>query len=615
MRADSSTLPEYTHRASLLSDLDRLADRFHRRQIDVGHPVRREESADVPRRHDPELVREEARHRPELLAVIVHSELLSAKPPLEATDEGAASRRLDFHREIRFDGVFVLNSSENRLLLPGCRAQRVANSKGRTQHRDDELPNLPFSHQLSGGEHLDRRPTRYDAIVIGAGRGGATLAEAFADAGSRTALIEREPNGEASPNHRRTPSHTSTSRPEEACGVCRASDRDAETARPRFEVATIRDREPRISGASRSDSRKRAASIDGLDLVDGEASFVNKKAVAVHLTEGYTRELHAETIVIDTGSSPSIPSIRGIDQVPTLDSTSITELTKVPGHLAVIGGGHVGVELAQMFRRSGGTVSVIAKSKHVLPYEDPDISGVLERILADDGVTMRTGFRATFLEQVDDRIRILGAEGVRGLVVLCTDVLIAGGRAPNTRSLNLEAAGIETSDRGYISVDSRLETSVPGIYAIGDVNGVKPFGDTSYDDSEILRNTLLEGGDATTDGRVVTYVVHTNPQLRRIGLSQREADDRGIRYRLAKTSVTGSLGAQRPPRMLKALVDPYSGRILGAAILSPDGAEAMSILRAAILADLPYTALRDLTPTHPPHAGELTDLFRSWVDT
>ncbi len=461
-------------------------------------------------------------------------------------------------------------------------------------------------------------PTEHlDAAIIGAGQGGVPLAEAFANAGWNTVLIERAFVGGTCVNYGCTPTKTMIASAEAADWVRRAGAYGVQAGAPIVDLTAVRQRKRDIVTSFREHSREHLERVDGLELIHGEASFSAPHALSIREDGGGQRTLEAETIVIDTGARPSIPDIKGIDDVPTLDSTSIMELNAVPEHVAVLGGGYVGVEFAQMLRRLGAAVSLIEMSNHVLSREDHDISEVVEQVLGDEGVTVRTGFTVKYVEKTNGKLRIVGAQGARGLVVLCTHILIATGRVPNTDQLGLKSAGIDTADRGHVVVDERLETSVPGVYAIGDVNGNAPFTHISYDDYRILRDNLLDRGDCTTTDRLVPYVVYTDPQLARVGLTQRQADEQGLRYRVAKmpmSHVARALETERTAGVLKALVDEETDRILGATVLGAEGGEMMSIIHLAMLADLPYTALRDVPFAHPTFAEALNNLFSSWSD-
>ena len=456
----------------------------------------------------------------------------------------------------------------------------------------------------------------YDAIVIGAGQGGSPIAEAFANAQRTTALIERADIAGTCVNTGCTPTKTMIASAAAANWVSRALEYGIEAGPMRVNLMAIRDRKDSLLRSVRAQKRTHLEGIRGLDIYHGEASFVGAKALEVRSPGERSIALTSETIIIDTGSRPSIPPIQGIQDVPTLNSTSIMELTTLPEHLAILGGGAVGVEFAQMFRRFGCTVTLIERSSQLLPQEDPDVAEALSSILSQDGITLRVGFAVKFIEQQGETIRILGAEGNGNLCVLCSHVLIAAGRTPNTDTLDLPRTGIKTMPSGHIEVNDRLETSVPGMLAIGDVTGGAPFTHISYDDYRILRTNLLLGGQASTANRIVSYVVYVDPQLGRVGLSETQATAVGVPYRLAKMPmrhVPRALETDQPRGFLKALVDPDSGCILGASVLGDQGGEIMSMIHVAMLAGLSYEVLRDSPFAPPTYAEGLNSLFSSWV--
>ena len=456
----------------------------------------------------------------------------------------------------------------------------------------------------------------YDAIVIGAGQGGAPLAAAFAGAERKTALIERADVGGTCVNTGCTPTKTMIASAAAANWVSRALEYGIEAEPMRVNLMAIRDRKDSLLRSVRAQKRSHLESIHGLDIYHGEASFVDAKALEVRSPGERSIELASEIIIIDTGSRASVPPIPGIDDVPTFDSTSIMELTTLPEHLAILGGGAVGVEFAQMFRRFGCTVTLIEQTSQLLPREDPDVAAALCDILSEDGITLRLGFSVKFIEKQGEMIRVLGAKGNGNLCVLCSHILIAAGRTPNTDTLDLSKAGIQSMPSGHIEVDDRLQTSVPGLFAIGDVTGGAPFTHISYDDYRVLRANLLLAGEATTARRIVSYVVYVDPQLGRVGLSETQAIADGIPYRLAKMPmqhVARALETGQSRGFLKALVDPDSGCILGASALGDQGGEIMSMIHVAMLGGLSYEVLRDSPFAHPTYAEGLNRLFAAWV--
>ena len=480
---------------------------------------------------------------------------------------------------------------------------------------------LSFSHPspqlaIARRQIVNSEKRTYDVIVVGAGRGGAPLAAAFADAQRKTALIERADIGGTCVNTGCTPTKAMIASAAVANCVSRASEYGIEAGPQHVHLQAIRDRKASLVRSFRTQERTHLESIRGLDVYDGQAAFVGAKTLEVRSPRVRAIELTAETIIIDTGSRPFIPPIPGIREAETFDSTSIMELTDLPEHLAILGGGAVGVEFAQMFRRFGCTVTLIERSSQLLPQEDPDVAAALSDILSEDGITLRVRCAVKFIEQQGKTIRILGAKGNGNLCVLCSHVLLAAGRTPNTDTLGLSRTGIKTMPSGHIEVNDRLQTSVPGVFAIGDVTGAAPFTHISYDDYRVLRTNLLLAGRASTAHRVVSYVVYVDPQLGRVGLSEAQAIAVGIPYRLAKMPmqyVARALETGQPRGFLKALVDPDSGCILGAAVLGDQGGEIMSMIHIAMLAGLSYEVLRDSPFAHPTYAEALNRLFSSWV--
>jgi pyruvate/2-oxoglutarate dehydrogenase complex dihydrolipoamide dehydrogenase (E3) component len=337
--------------------------------------------------------------------------------------------------------------------------------------------------------------------------------------------------------------------------------------------------------------------------------------VAVRTNEGEALELVADNVYINAGARPANPPIEGLDGVSALNSTSIMELDELPEHLLVLGGSYVGVEFAQMFRRFGSEVTVIERGGQLMGREDSDVAEAVAEILREDSieVLLRTQTRRA---AQDDTGKILltvdTSEGERTLEG--THLLVAAGRPPNTETLNLDAAGIETDKRGFIKANERLETSAPGVYALGDVKGGPAFTHISYDDFRIIRTNLLEGGSATIADRPVPYTMFIDPQLGRIGLSEQEARDQGRDVRIATipmTYVTRAVEMGETRGFMKAVVDAETAQILGCAVLGIEGGEIMAMIQIAMMGNLPYTVLRDTVFAHPTLSESLNTLFSS----
>jgi len=455
----------------------------------------------------------------------------------------------------------------------------------------------------------------YDAIVIGSGQGGTPLATALARADRATALIEREHVGGTCVNVGCTPTKTMVASARVAYLARRATDYGVHTGPVTVRLDEVRQRKRAIVTSFRSGSERRLETTEGLDLIRGEARFTGPHTIEVCVDRGVMRPMASDTIFINTGDRPVIPKLTGLAEIPALDSTSIMELEAVPEHLLVLGGGYVGLEFAQMFRRFGSRVTIVQRAKQLLPREDPDVAEAISGILRDDGIEVLLEAKALQVERAAPdaqgiRLSVQTPEGARTL--RGSHLLVATGRTPNTEYLDLAGAGVRTDDKGYIRVNERLETDVPGIYALGDVKGGSAFTHISYDDYRILKANLLEGRDATTAGRLVPYTVFIDPQLGRVGLSEQEAHARGGRIRVAKlpmSHVARALEVDETRGFLKAVIDGDTDQILGCAALGIEGGEIMSALQIAMLGRVPYTILRDAVFAHPTLAESLNNLF------
>jgi pyruvate/2-oxoglutarate dehydrogenase complex dihydrolipoamide dehydrogenase (E3) component len=448
---------------------------------------------------------------------------------------------------------------------------------------------------------------RYDAIVIGAGQAGGPLSSALARSGKRTALIEREHVGGTCINEGCTPTKTMVASARVAYLARRAADYGVDTGPVAVDMARVRERKRAIVKSFRAASLARIESSMGLELICGEARFMGPRQVAVN-----GRVLEAELVFINTGARPATPQVPGLDGVPSLDSTSIMELDEVPEHLIVLGGGYIGLEFGQMFRRFGSRVTVVQRGHQLLPLEDEDVAQAVLAVLREDGVEVLLEATARCAETAGGGVRLSVATPAGERVLEGSHVLKAAGRVPNTECLNLGAAGIATDAKGFITVGARLETSAPGVYALGDVKGGPAFTHISYDDFRVIRTNLLQGGSACITDRLVPYAVFIDPQLGRIGLSEKEARRQGRSYRVAlmpMSHVARALELDESRGFMKALVEPGTGRVLGAAVLGIEGGELMALLQLSMMGNVPYDQLRDAVFAHPTLAESLNNLF------
>ena len=455
-------------------------------------------------------------------------------------------------------------------------------------------------------------PEKYDAIVIGSGQGANPLCGALAGAGLRTALIEREHVGGTCINEGCTPTKTMVASGRVAYLARRGAEYGVQTGAITIDMERIRQRKRDIVESFRSGSQKKIEQTANLELLFGEARFSGTKTVDVTLREGGQRTLSAEKIFINAGARPSVPRLAGINEVPFLNSTSIMELDEVPEHLLVLGGGYVGLEFGQMFRRFGSRVTIVQSGAQLLGREDADVAQEVAHILEEDGITVLLCATATHVIRTDGQLRLEIELPDRKTTLEGSHLLVATGRTPNSDRLNLAATGVQTDRHGFITVNERLETNVSGVYALGDIKGGPAFTHISYDDFRILRTNLIEKGNATIEGRLVPYTVFIDPQLGRIGVTESEAREQKTKIRVAKmpmSYVARALEVAETRGFMKVIVEADSGQILGAAVLGIEGGEIMAMLQLAMMGKLPFTTLRDGVFAHPTLAESLNNLF------
>jgi pyruvate/2-oxoglutarate dehydrogenase complex dihydrolipoamide dehydrogenase (E3) component len=456
----------------------------------------------------------------------------------------------------------------------------------------------------------------YDAIVIGTSQGGRFLPIELAKAGQKVALVERDQLGGVCVNRGCTPTKTMVASARLAYQARRGAEYGVSIGPVSVDLAAVRERKRAMVAGARQNYASRLTP-DGLELIQGEARFTGPNSVEIALTDGGPRKISAPVIVIDTGTRPKPLAIAGADDVPVLDSTSIMELEQLPQHLIVVGGGYIGLEFGQMFRRFGSEVTVIQHSARLLTNEDEDVSDEVASILRDDGITVLTASTPVQVELADpSRVRLTvrtkdGERQVEG-----SHLLAAIGRIANTEALTPEAAGIRLDDRGFIEVDEYLQTSVPGVYAMGDVTGSPAFTHSSYDDYRILHANLIKHEKASTRDRIVPYTVFIDPQLGRVGMTEREARTQGRAVRVATlpmNAVVRALETGETRGFMKAVIDAGDGQILGCAILGSEGGEIMTMIQVAMLGKLTDTAMANAIFTHPLLAEGLNLLFTTFA--
>jgi pyruvate/2-oxoglutarate dehydrogenase complex dihydrolipoamide dehydrogenase (E3) component len=442
--------------------------------------------------------------------------------------------------------------------------------------------------------------THFDAVVVGAGQAGVPLSQALARSGRRTALIEREHVGGTCINEGCTPTKTMVASGRVAYLARRSADYGVRSGLVEVDMQAVRHRKRDVVTLFRGGLERRLNETPGLDVIVGDAHFTGPRSLKLDSTE-----VTGNLIFINVGARPGRPAVPGLDQVQTLDSTSIMELDELPEHLLVLGGGYVGLEFGQMFRRFGSQVTVIQRGPRLLGREDADVAEAVAEILRDDGMSVLLRSEPTRVAP-GIRLQLTDRE------VVGSHLLLAAGRVPNTDLLGLDAAGVELDKAGYIRVNDQLETNVPGVYALGDVKGGPAFTHISYDDFRIIRTNVLEGGHASIRDRLVPYTVFIDPQLGRIGLGEEEARARGLRIKVAKlpmTSVARAVEVDETRGFVKAIVDADTDLILGAAVLGIEGGEIAAQLQIAMMGGVRAAALRDAVFAHPTLAELLNNLF------
>jgi pyruvate/2-oxoglutarate dehydrogenase complex dihydrolipoamide dehydrogenase (E3) component len=447
----------------------------------------------------------------------------------------------------------------------------------------------------------------YEILVIGSGEAGKHLTWTMARGGHRTAVVERKYIGGSCPNIACLPSKN-VIRSAKANWFARHGTEYGVQAGP---IST--DMNGVLSRKRKMVEGEVQFHLDRFDatgakLIRGEARFVGPKTVDVHLNEGSQRTITGDRLFLDLGSRAAIPDIPGLLGAKPMTHVEVLDLDRLPGHLIVLGGGYVGLELAQALRRFGSAVTVIERGRQIAAAEDPEVAQALLENFASEGIEVLLGTQVRKVEGLSgEGVRILIENGHGQQTIEGTDLLVATGRTPNTQRIGLEVAGVELDARGYIKVNERLETTAPGVWAMGDCAGSPQFTHVAFDDFRVVRDNL-NGGSRSTRDRLVPFCMFTDPELARVGLNESEAKRRGIAYRVAKMPMAAvlravTLGETRG--FMKMLINAESDSILGFTAFGAEASEMMAAVQTAMLGGLPYTVLRDAIFTHPTAAEGL----------
>ena len=456
-------------------------------------------------------------------------------------------------------------------------------------------------------QHLDKTATsgstasaikaeEYDLLILGSGAAGKLLSWTLAKKGMKTAAIERKYVGGSCPNIACLPSKNIIHSAKVASYFRRSEEFGITKDNWKINMAAIRERKRR--------------------MVAGR--FIRPKTIEVRSADGGVRVLHGKRVVINIGTHATIEPTPGLREAKPLTHIEALELDLVPEHLIVLGGGFVGLEFAQAMRRFGSRVTVIDRNSRLIHREDDDISEAMLELFGDEGIDVLLNTRIARVEgKSGESVKVTADRGGSATAVEGSHILVAAGRTPNTHGIGLELAGVETTGHGYIKVNERLETTAPDVWAAGECAGSPHFTHISENDFHIVAENI-EGGNRVTTGRQVPFCLFTDPEFARIGFSEREARERGIHYRLAKIPLGAVLRARTlsdTRGFMKALIDSASDRILGFSAFGAEAGEVMASVQVAMIAELPFTALRDAIFTHPTMAEGLIPLFSNVTPT
>ncbi len=440
---------------------------------------------------------------------------------------------------------------------------------------------------------------KFDILVLGSGTGGKLLAWQAAKAGHRTAVVERQWIGGSCPNVACMPSKSEIWSARVAHYARNAARFGAANGELVVDMHVVRQRK-REMVAKEVAAHRQNYSSSGAELIMGSGRFIAPKTLEVRLNDGGTRLLTGEQVFLNVGTHAAIPDVAGLAAAHPLTHIEALELDRLPSHIVILGGGYVGLEMAQAYRRFGSRVTVIEAGPQILGREDSDVATEMQRILAEEGIEFLTSSRLINVKgRSGEEVRLnvgtpSGDQEIEG-----TDILVATGRVPNTGGIGLDVAGVESNERGYIRVNERLETTAPGVWALGECAGSPQFTHASADDCQIIWANLT-GAHRTTRDRLIPYCVFTDPPLAHVGLSEAEASRQAIGTRIARLPMSAVLRAHTTGEQqgfMKVIVG-ADDRILGFTMIGAEAGEVMTAVQTAMLAGLPYTRLRDAVIAH-----------------
>jgi len=453
---------------------------------------------------------------------------------------------------------------------------------------------------------------KYEILVLGSGEAGKWTAWTMADEGHRTAMVERKWLGGSCPNIACLPSKNMIYSARVTSLAQRGAEFGLEMDQLRINMAGVQRRKRKMVEAEHQFHAKRTADA-GIELLMGEGRFVAPRTIDVALNDGGTRRIFGERVFLDLGSHSTMPNVPGLAAANPMTHIEALDLDRLPRHLIVIGGGYIGLELAQAVRRFGSNVTVIERGAQIADREDPDVGAALLDLFHDEGIEVLLGTQLAHVEgHSGTAVRVFANDGQGERIVEGTDLLVSVGRTPNTKGIGLEQAGVELDEHGYIKVNDRLETTASNVWAMGDCAGSPHFTHVAYHDFRVVRDNL-KGGNRSTKDRIVPFCMFTDPELARVGRNEIEAKRDKIEYRVAKLPMANVLRTHtiaEPRGFMKMLIGKDSDEIVGFTAFGIEASELLAAVQTAMVGRLPYTALRDGIFAHPTMSEGLVFLLQ-----
>ncbi len=453
---------------------------------------------------------------------------------------------------------------------------------------------------------------KFDAIIIGIGQAGNPLASTLASKGLKTAVVEREHPGGSCINYGCTPTKIMIASAAASYSAKNAQEIGIDVGSVQTDFRKLKHRRDKLVQAWRDGIEDRLEKEEHITLLRGEATFSDKKVITVTFDQGAKREITADKIFINVGTSPRKPDLEGLKDVSYLTSKTIMDLDELPEHLLILGGGYIGLEFGQMYARLGSKVTILQQDSQLAPREDKDVADAIQHFMQKEGINISLRATTNSVQRTDQGIALHYDQGGEEKTINGSHLLLAIGTTPNTAALGLDIAGIRQVDHGYIEVNRYLETNQKGVFALGDCKGGPEFTHVSYDDFRIVKDYIFGEQRRNLDDRTIPYTMFTKPELGRVGLSENQAREKEIPYNIAfmpMKNVARAIEANRTEGFLKVILNPDTGTLLGATCLAEEGGELMSMLQIAMMGKLTFQQLRDAIFAHPTYAEAFNNLF------